>query len=342
MKFNNEKKEAIISYLLEKIVEGSDNISKRVAETFDINQNTVHTYINQLANDNIIKRIKRGEYELVENSYEYNLSRKKGELESESYAYNVYLKQHTKGLPQNVQTIWEYTFSEMMNNVIDHSDAENVGLVIRQNHLATSVLIEDDGVGIFEKIKRHFNLETLDDAICELFKGKLTTDSSRHSGEGIFFSSKIMDDFLILSSKKVFTTNKYDENMNLNSFNRNKKGTCVIMSVSNYTHKQTYEIFDLYSNVDGGFTKTTIPLKNVFDTSPVSRSQARRVCNRLDKFQEVILDFDGIDWMGQGFAHQIFVVFHTEHPEIKLHPVHMSDPVSKMYNHVTLTNQSHR
>lgn len=337
MKFNNEKKEAIVSYLLEKIAERSDNISKRVSEAFDINQNTVHTYINQLVKDNIIKRVKRGEYELVENSYEYNLSRKDGGLESESYAYSMCLKQYIKDLPQNVQTIWEYTFSEMMNNVIDHSDAENVRLIIRQNHLTTSVLIEDDGVGIFEKIKNYFDLETLDDAICELFKGKLTTDSSRHSGEGIFFSSKIMDDFLIISSKKIFTTNKYDESLTMNSLSRNKKGTCVIMSVSNYTHKQTYEIFDLYSNIDGGFTKTTIPLKNAFDTSPVSRSQARRVCNRLDKFKEVVLDFDGIDWMGQGFAHQIFVVFHTEHPEIKLLPVNMSEPVSKMYNHVTLT-----
>ena len=66
----------------------------------------------------------------------------------------------------------------------------------------------------------------------------------------------------------------------------------------------------------------------------MSRSQAKRVCNRLDKFREVVLDFEGLSWMGQGFAHQIFVVFERENPEIKLVPVHMEADGEKMYRHV--------
>jgi len=93
-------------------------------------------------------------------------------------------------------------------------------------------------------------------------------------------------------------------------------------------------VFDRYSNLDNGFDKTTIPLKNMFETAPVSRSQAKRVCNRLNEFREVILDFEGLEWMGQGFAHQIFVVFQNAHPDIVLTPVNMSDGVNKMYNHV--------
>jgi hypothetical protein len=112
-------------------------------------------------------------------------------------------------------------------------------------------------------------------------------------------------------------------------------GTCVSMSLSNYTHKKSYEIFDEYADVDGGFEKTRLPLKNIFDASPVSRSQAKRVCNRLDKFKEVELDFEGLDWMGQGFAHQIFVVFQREHPDILLVPVNMSEKVEVMYRHAT-------
>ncbi len=47
-----------------------------------------------------------------------------------------------------------------------------------------------------------------------------------------------------------------------------------------------------------------------------------------------MLDFEGLEWMGQGFAHQIFVVFQNAHPDIVLTPVNMSDGVNKMYNHV--------
>ena len=90
----------------------------------------------------------------------------------------------------------------------------------------------------------------------------------------------------------------------------------------------------MYANVDGGFTKTRIPMKNIFDAAPVSRSQANRVCNRLDSFNEVIIDFDGLDWMGQGFAHQMFVVYKNEHPDIKFVPINMNEAVEKMYNHV--------
>ena len=38
--------------------------------------------------------------------------------------------------------------------------------------------------------------------------------------------------------------------------------------------------------------------------------------------------------MGQGFAHQVFVVFRREHPNISLVPINMNEPVTKMYNHV--------
>ncbi|MCH5251914.1 MAG: STAS-like domain-containing protein [Lachnospiraceae bacterium] len=90
----------------------------------------------------------------------------------------------------------------------------------------------------------------------------------------------------------------------------------------------------MFSDVDGGFTKTRIPLKNIYETYPVSRSQAKRLCNRLENFMEVELDFAEIEEIGQGFAHQIFCVFQNDHPGIELIPVNMSTEVEKMIYHV--------
>lgn len=337
MRFNEEKKRSIIVYILEKIEQGADGISKTVSEVFDINQNTAHTYINELVDKNIIKRVKRGQYQLINQEYAFVLKRSKGDLDSDTYAYRQILLKYIENLPANVKEIWGYAFSEMINNVMDHSFAENVNLIIKQNYLNTTVYIADDGIGIFEKIKGHFHFESLDDAFSELFKGKLTTDSHNHSGEGIFFSSRLMDEFFIVSSGKIFTHNKYDINMIFDVVDTNIKGTCVIMSLSNYSQKKSIEVFNMYSNVDGGFDKTKIPLKNIFDTSPVSRSQAKRICNRLEKFREVVIDFQDVEWMGQGFAHQLFIIFAKEHPETILIPVNMNEDVTKMYNHVILT-----
>ncbi len=174
-------------YILEKISQNASSLSKTVAETFGINTTTVHSYINELVNEGIIRKVKRGQYELVKNEYSYELSRDKGDLDSDTYALEEYLYQHIKDFPINVVSIWNYVFSEMMNNVMDHSLAPHAKLVVSQDYLTTTVWIFDDGVGIFEKIKEYFKLPTIDEAICELFKGKLTTDHKNHSGEGIFF-----------------------------------------------------------------------------------------------------------------------------------------------------------
>ena len=106
------------------------------------------------------------------------------------------------------------------------------------------------------------------------------------------------------------------------------------MTLSNFSKKEAKDVFNLYADSESGFTKTQIPLRQYFESSPVSRSQAKRLCSRLDRFREVTLDFTGLDWIGQGFAHQLFVVFQNEHPNIRLLPVGMTEDVEKMVRHV--------
>ncbi len=337
MKFSTEKKNSIIMYLLEKIQQRESDVSKNVSEKCEISRNTVNEYLNELQEKGIIRKIKRNEYELVSEVFEYRLKRSQNQLNSDTYAFDAFFEQHITDCSDEAKRIWHYSFSEMTNNVMDHSNAENLYIRIEKNYLTTSVLMADDGVGIFEKIKQHFSFESLDEARCELFKGKLTTDKENHSGEGIFFTSRMMDAFFILSSGKIFSTDKYDDDLNFDIGINDMQGTCVIMSLSNFTQRKIADVFDQYSSVDGGFTKTKIPIRNIFDRAPVSRSQAKRVCNRLDEFDEVVLDFDGIDWMGQAFAHQMFVVYQNQHPDMSLHAVNMNENVEKIYRHVLQT-----
>ena len=153
MKFNAEKSNMINMYILEKIEQGSESLSASVAEAFDISTNTVHTYLRKLQEQNIIVKEKRGEYKLVTDSFEYQLNRSEGELDSESYAFDNCFDRHIKDLPVNIYRIWEYAFSEMINNVVDHSAAEQLVIRVDRNYLSTSVFIIDNGVGIFKKIK---------------------------------------------------------------------------------------------------------------------------------------------------------------------------------------------
>lgn len=339
MSFRKEKRDQIKLYILEKIDNMQDDIARRTAEAFSISLNTVYRYIKELIADNIIYANGRSLH-LKENSYIFTLSRKQHELEDEDIIYHKHIQQFVFRLPDNVQRIWEYCFMEMMNNAIEHSMGEQVKVTVLSTYLSTTIIITDDGIGIFRKIKDFYHYSTLDDAVSELFKGKLTTDSAHHSGEGIFFTSRILDRFAAISDGKVFTHDKYsDLQRNLAdtaslSALQGKPGTMIYMELSNLSKKILREVFDMFSDPDGGFTRTNIPVKNIYETYPVSRSQAKRLCNRFDKFQEVILDFSGIEEIGQGFAHEIFVVFQKSHPDTKILPQNTSAEVKKMINHV--------
>ena len=130
MKYSNDKKQAIILYLLEKIESGAQGISKIVAETFNISTNTVHNYLNELVENKTIEKLKRGEYKLANIYHEYEFKRSSGDLERDTLPYDAYLKKLVSHLGENVQRIWSYGLSEMVNNVIDHSDAETMQMII--------------------------------------------------------------------------------------------------------------------------------------------------------------------------------------------------------------------
>ena len=51
----------------------------------------------------------------------------------------------------------------------------------------------------------------------------------------------------------------------------------------------------------------------------VSRSQAKRLLARVDRFKIVIFDFSGIDQIGQAFADEVFRVYKNKYPEIQLY-----------------------
>lgn len=108
-------------------------------------------------------------------------------------------------MPENVLDIWQYGFTEMFNNAIDHSGGKTISVNLEKTAVNTEIAIYDDGVGIFRKIQAELGLLDERHAVLELAKGKLTTDPARHSGEDIFFTSRMFDDFVILSCGVYFS-----------------------------------------------------------------------------------------------------------------------------------------
>ena len=55
---------------------------------------------------------------------------------------------------------------------------------------------------------------------------------------------------------------------------------------------------------------------------------------RFERFQTVVLDFAGMEEIGQAFADEVFRVFHQAHPATALSPIHMTPAVEKMFKRV--------
>lgn len=333
MSLKRETRERIKHYILEQISRNEKDFIKKTSEAFSVSDVSVYKYLNELISQEIVIKNRRN-YSLaltVDKTFRYSIDSQIGE----DRIFSEDIKSLLDGLPNNVFKIWEYAIEEMINNVIDHSETSQFYIKVCRDYINTSVIISDEGVGIFRKIADYYNFSSLDIAIEELFKGKLTTNVEMHSGEGIFFTSRIMDLFAALSSGKCFTHNKFsDFNVSLTDIAYDK-GTVIYMRLSNISNKTLRSIFDEYADVDGGFTKTKLPLKNIFETYPVSRSQAKRLANRFEYFEEVILDFDEISDIGQGFAHELFVVYAKQHPKITLTPININETVKRMIYHVT-------
>ncbi len=235
-------------------------------------------------------------------------------------------------LPKNVMGIWQFCITEMFNNAIDHSGGKTVHVELARTAANTQIVLLDDGIGIFRKIKSAMNLLDERHAILELAKGKLTTDPKGHTGQGIFFSSRMLDSFVILSHGVAFTHFGDEEDWMLDR-DKPTDGTTIYMKLSNHSARTDKQIFDQYSSGDDyGFTKTVVPVRlaQYGDDRLISRSQAKSLLARVDRFRSVVLDFQGVETICQAFADEIFRVFAEAHPHIELIPIHATPQVQQM------------
>jgi len=239
-----------------------------------------------------------------------------------------------KNVRKNVYDIINYTFTEILNNAIEHSGSKNCDVEVILDQYTYNFTIRDYGIGIFYSIHTKFDLSDETSAIGELIKGKTTTLRETHTGEGVFFSSKSGDSVAFRSHK----INLIFDNIKKDVFVEEKKlikGTEVKFSISRASKRNLEKIVKQYApeEFDYRFERTRVIVK-LFQKEYVSRSEARRLLVGLDKFKEIILDFKGVKSIGQGFADEIFRVFKKQHSDIVIKAENLNSIIALIINHV--------
>lgn len=235
-------------------------------------------------------------------------------------------------LKPNVDQILSYAFLEMLNNAIEHSRSPVVEVEVMKSGRTVSFIVEDFGVGVFRHVMKQRGLNSEFEAMQDLLKGKTTTAPKAHSGEGIFFTSKLADVFTLESFSYVLRVDNRIDDVFIER-GPMKRGTRVSFVISERTAKRLDNVFSRFATVQAepAFDKSEVRVK-LFARGVryLSRSEARRLLAGLEKFRSIVLDFAGVDSIGQAFADEIFRVFRRSHPKITVIAVHANEIVQFM------------
>jgi hypothetical protein len=239
-------------------------------------------------------------------------------------------------LPENTKKMFKYSFSEIVNNAIEHSQSQSIQIEVSQNPKYLSFSVADSGIGIFANIIQKSGLTDEMAGVQDLLKGKTTTNASSHTGEGIFFTSKMADLFLIESHHLKLRIDNSLPDVFVEQIEKKYVGTKVLWQASLTTTRQIEEVFSQYQSVPEtySFDKTSVLVRlYAQDTEYLSRSQARRLLFGLEKFTSITLDFDQVTTIGQGFADEVFRVFSQNNPHISINYQNAIPPVEFMIKH---------
>jgi STAS-like domain of unknown function (DUF4325) len=322
-------------FILEHVEKNSGTITTLTAKHFSITRQAAHRHLRNLISEGALTasgKTRNLIYKLCP-LLEWHQTYQLEPGLAEDLVWTKDLEPIVGHFPENVVDIWHYCFTEMFNNALDHSGGTRIVFHITKTAANTQMYVNDNGIGIFKKIQAALNLADERHAILELSKGKLTTSPEKHTGQGIFFTSRLLDSFDILSGGVFYSHELGNEEDWIVERAQPGDGTSIFMKLNNHTARTCKKIFDQYSDQeDLGFVKTIVPVRlaQYGNDKLISRSQAKRVLSRVELFKVVVFNFEGVQTIGQAFTDEIFRVFANAHPEIEFHAIHANSDVKRM------------
>jgi biotin operon repressor/anti-sigma regulatory factor (Ser/Thr protein kinase) len=302
--------------------------SSAITKKLGLSRQMVSRHLNQLVEEGKVVKsgsTRNAKYQVATKAsrklsqpQELHMIRKLKGLHEEDVFSETELRMNLKKLlPNNVHSIAYYAFTEMLNNAIDHSDSDQVDIKMQLSSRLFQFQIRDYGVGVFKNVQQGFGLDSEFEATQHVFKGKQTTAPEAHSGQGLFFTSRIADQFALSSHKAQYRVdNKHDEKV-LGDISF-LKGTLVEFSILKRSRKKLDKLFADYADANFDFDRSDVRVRISEKSKLISRSQAKRLMAGLEEYKIITLDFANAHEIGQGFADEIFRVFQNRNPSVQL------------------------
>src|SRR5258708_21120150 len=160
----------IRDFLITQVSAGNLDLVRPAQEKFGISRQAVNRHLRLLVAKGILTaegNTRQRLYKLAKvksNQFQFSIS---PDLhEDELWRNNV--RPLLDNVPDNVLRICNYGVTEMLNNVVDHSEGTQASVKVIQTVATIDLTVEDNGIGILRKLKRDSNLEDDRYALLEL------------------------------------------------------------------------------------------------------------------------------------------------------------------------------
>jgi anti-sigma regulatory factor (Ser/Thr protein kinase) len=307
--------------------------SGEVAKSAGLTRQAVHRYLRQkVASGELMREGKGRSVRYRPRKVAFNAHLKREEGLAEDRVWDEARAAFPRlGEFKNAANALAHAFTEMLNNAIDHSASPtiDVSMDVDADSDVARFTVTDHGIGVFENVRAKLGLDSGVAALQEISKGKVSTEPERHSGEGIFFTSKMARSFELEANGLLWVVDNARDDQAISEA-APRAGTTVRFEIGLRNAISLEELYAGYVH-DFEFDTSRIVVKLFkYGVRFVSRSEAKRLLVGLEKFREVILDFAGVEGIGQGFADEVFRVWAKTHPDTKLSTEHMASPVALM------------
>ena len=327
--------DAIRHYILDEIILHPVDIVAITVQKFNVTRTTVHRHLRylleqgQIIKSGTTRNIKYALKTSLDRHLSYTIQKNLSEFDVLQHDFRDIFKR----FPENIDDVCVYGFTEIFNNAIDHSKGTEIKVRTSYINNQLFIYIQDNGIGVFKSIYDYFQLTDPRESVFQLTKGKMTTDPTNHTGEGIFFTSRAFDQFEIYANKLHYFRDNIENDWALETLDTNNTGSTISMMISKHSLINLVELFKQYQDPESlAFNRTDfiVELSRLSNEPFISRSQAKRVILGLDKFSQITLDFSGVRLVGQGFVDEVFRVFKLAHPTITINYINAKSDVTFM------------
>ncbi len=332
---------AIRDFLLQHIPDHPKGIIPLATSNFLVARTTIFRHLQWLLNEKEI--IKIGNTSSAQYFLKASLNRKFSvnifpEL-SEAQIWIDYLEDTFCLLPKYAYEIFRYAFSRTFNNVMEHSKATEVEIQTLWEKDELTLKIQDNGIGIFDCMQKSLSLSNERECVIRLATEKVTTSPEKHGGQGLFFTSRAVDQFMLRSGNIHFYRNNRQDDWTLETHQVQLTGTTVSLSLAYNTRRRITEIFKKYSTLvddsDPRFDKIHILVelcsKEILNRC--NRQNAKKLLQGVHKYRHVLVDFKNVNSVTQGFVDEVFRLFQARYPQIEIKYTNANDDVKFMIEH---------